>query len=167
MPKAFSVLLPLAVLVLAAILAVAAPVQGQDYRPNTALGELLAKKEYIRSKTNPGGKSILENSCIYRDSFSLSPSEEVLDHCDVADATARFTSKNGLPVLVTDAPGGKKVLEYHLLHNENSYLIKIYIGCAAAKTEVFAMVECKVEKNRAKPGPPPDNRPFWQKLMPK
>ena len=163
MPKAVSVALPLCVLVLLTLLA--APVRGQDYRPNTALGELLAKKEYIRSNTNPGGKSILENSCIYKDSFSLSPSEPLLDHCDVAAATAQFTAKNGLPDLVTDAPGGKKVLEYHLLHNENSYFVKIYIGCAAAKTEVFAMVECKVEKNRAKPGPPPDRRPFWQKMI--
>jgi hypothetical protein len=166
MQKAVSIALPLCLLVLTVLLVAAAPARGQEYRPHPALGETLSKKEYIRSKTNPGGKSILENSCIYKDSFSLSPSDTLLDRCDVAAATAQYTAQQGLPDLVTDAQGGKKVLEYRLIHNENSYFVKIYIGCTGGKTEAFAMVECKNEKNRAKPGPPPDNRPFWEKVMP-
>lgn len=145
---------------------VQAPAQAQDYRPNPALGAILAKKPFIETKTNPGGKGILDNSCIYKDSFSLSPSEVVLDRCDVAGATARFTAQNGPPDQASDAAGGKKLLEYRLLHNENSYLVKVYFSCAQDKTEQFVMVECKKEKNRAKPGRPPDERPFWKKLSP-
>ncbi|MFP5260222.1 MAG: hypothetical protein ACLGQH_14465 [Acidobacteriota bacterium] len=143
-----------------------APVQAKDYRPNAALGQALAKKPFIETKTNPGGKGILDNSCIYKESFSLSPSEVVLDHCDVAGATAKFTGQYGPPEQASDADGGKKLLVYRLLHNENSYLVKIYIECSQGKTEQFALVECKNEKNRAKPGRPPDERPFWKKLSP-
>ncbi|MHC1790150.1 hypothetical protein [Solidesulfovibrio sp.] len=142
----------------------AGPAHGQDYRPNAVLGEALAKQPYIKTKTNPGGKGVLDNSCIYKDSFSMTPSETVLDRCDVAAATAEFTAKYGPPAQTAPAPGGKMSLEYHLLHNENSYLIKYYLGCAGDKTERFAMVECRQEKNRAKPGPPPDNRSLWKKL---
>jgi hypothetical protein len=150
------------------LLAWAAPArtQAQDYRPNTALGETLSRTPYVKSATNPGGKSILENSCIYKDSFSMSPSTELLDRCDVAAALAQYTAKNGLPDLVTDGSGGRKVLEYRLLHKQNSFYVKVYIGCAGSKTESFAMVECKDEKNRVKPGPPPDDRPFWKKMLP-
>lgn len=142
------------------------PANSQDYRPNAELGETLAKKPYIKTKTNPGGKGILDNSCIYKDSFALTPSETVLDRCDVAAATAQFIAKNGPPAQASEAPGGKKTLEYRLLHNENSYLVTYHIGCAGEKTELFAMVECKHEKNRAKPGPPPDKRPFWKNMLP-
>jgi len=151
-----------------ALVLAAGPVQAQaqDYRLNDALGQALTKKPYIETKTNPGGRGILDNSCIYKDSFSLTPSEVVLDHCDVAGATAKFIAQYGPPEQTSDAAGGKKLLEYRLLHNENSYLVKIYLSCAQDKTEQFAMVECKNEKNRAKPGPPPDNRPFWKKISP-
>ncbi|BAH76202.1 hypothetical protein [Solidesulfovibrio magneticus] len=138
----------------------------QDYRPNTALGELLAHMPYVKSGTNPGGKNVLENSCIYKDSFSISPSKEVLERCDVAGAVAEFTAKNGPPDLVSEAPGGKKLLEYRLLHGGNSYFVKIYVACAGGKTEIFAIAECKEEKNRVKPGPPKDDRSFWKKMLP-
>jgi len=133
--------------------------------PNEALGAMLSKKPYITQPTNPGGKNILDNSCIYKDSFSLSPSEELLDRCAIPEGTSQFTAKYGPPDATSQAPGGKTLLEYFLRHNENDYHVKIFIGCAAAKTEAFAMVECKREKNRAKPGPPPDNRPFWKKII--
>jgi hypothetical protein len=138
----------------------------QDYRPNAALGELLAHTPYVKSGTNPGGGNVLENSCIYKDSFSISPSKIVLDRCDVAGAVAEFTAKNGPPDLVSEAPGGKKVLEYRLLHGGNSYFVKIYVACGGTKTEVFAVSECKEEKNRVKPGPPKDDRAFWKKILP-
>jgi len=154
-----------AALVCAATLA-AGPALAQDYQPNAALGQALAKKPFIETKTNPGGKGILDNSCIYKDSFALSPSEVVLDRCDLAGATAKFTTQYGPADQASDAAGGKKLLEYRLLHNENSYLVKVYFSCAKETTEQFAMVECKVEKNRAKPGRPPDGRPFWKKLSP-
>lgn len=143
-----------------------APTPAKDYRPNAALGQALAKKPFIETKTNPGGKGILDNSCIYKESFSLSPSEIVSEHCDAAGAAAKFTGQYGPPDQASDADGGKKLLEYRLLHNENSYLVKIYFGCAQGKTEQFALVECKNEKNRAKPGRPPDERPFWKKMSP-
>lgn len=154
-----------AALACAAALA-AGPAPAQDYHPNDALGQALAKKPFIETKTNPGGKGILDNSCIYKDSFALSPSEVVLDRCDLAGATAKFTTQYGPADQASDAAGGKKLLEYRLLHNENSYLVKVYFSCAKDTTEQFAMVECKVEKNRAKPGRPPDGRPFWKKLSP-
>lgn len=143
-----------------------APAPAKDYRPNAALGQALAKKPFIETKTNPGGKGILDNSCIYKESFSLGPSEVVSEHCDVAGATAKFTGQYGPPEQASEADGGKKLLVYRLLHNENSYLVKIYIGCAQGKTEQFALVECKNEKNRAKPGRPPDERSFWKKMSP-
>ena len=70
---------PFLLAVLAA-LAAWAPIrtQAQDYRPNAALGELLAHTPYVKSGTNPGGGNVLENSCIYKDSFSISPSKEML-----------------------------------------------------------------------------------------
>lgn len=151
-----------------AVLALACPplrAQEPPYRPFPALGEMLSKKLYIAQPSNPGGKNILDNSCIYKDSFSLSPSDEVLDRCDAAAATAQFTAKYGRPDATAPAPGGKTLLEYRLLHNENDYYVKVFIGCAGGKTESFAMVECKREKNRAKPGPPRDNRPFWKKIV--
>ena len=150
---------------LAAVLA-AGPALAQDYHPNDALGQALTKKPYIQTKTNPGGRGILDNSCIYKDSFSLTPSEVVLEHCDVAGAAAKFIAQYGPPNQASDAAGGKKLLEYRLLHNENSYLVKVYFSCAQDTTEQFAMVECKNEKNRAKPVPPADNRPFWKKISP-
>lgn len=154
-----------AALVCAATLA-AGPALAQDYHPNDALGQALAKKPFIETKTNPGGKGILDNSCIYKDSFALSPSEVVLERCDLAGGTAKFTTQYGPADQASDAGGGKKLLEYRLLHNENSYLVKVYFSCAQNTTEQFAMVECKVEKNRAKPGRPPDGRPLWKKLSP-
>ena len=138
----------------------------QDYRPNAALSELLAHTPYVKSGTNPGGKNVLENSCIYKDSFSISPSKEVLERCDVAGAVAEFTAKNGPPDVVAEAPGGKKVLEYRLLHGGNSYFVKISVACAGTKTEIFAIAESKEEKNRVKPGPPKDDRSFWKKMLP-
>ena len=101
-----------------ALLLWAAPTLAQDYRPNAALGELLAHTPYVKSGTNPGGGNVLENSCIYKDNFSISPSKIVLERCDVAGAVAEFTAKNGPPDLVSEAPGGKKVLEYRLLDAE-------------------------------------------------
>lgn len=140
--------------------------RAQTYHPNPALGEKLAKTPYITQPSNPGGKNILDNSCIYKDSFALSPSETVLDHCDATAATAAFTAKYGRPDVATPEPGGKTALEYFLLHNDNSYHVKVFVDCAGGKTETFAMVECKRERNRAKPAPPPDRRSFWKKVTP-
>ena len=127
----------------------------------------LAKTKYIAQPANVGGKNILDNSCIYKDSFSLSPSKMELETCDVAKATADFTAKYGRPDATAPAPGGKTLLEYFLLFNDNSYHVKVFVGCSGGKTETFAMVECKVEKNRAKPGPPPkEGKPFWKQLSP-
>ncbi|WP_428566134.1 MAG: hypothetical protein ACP59X_05815 [Solidesulfovibrio sp. DCME] len=143
------------------------PALAQTYHPNPALGEMLAKLPYIAQSNNAGGRNILDNSCIFKDSFSLSPSKEVAKQCDAARATAEFTAKYGPPDATSPAPGGKTQLEYFLLFNENSYHVKVFVGCADGKTETFAMVECKVEKNRAKPGPPPkEARDFWKKLSP-
>ena len=156
-----------AVLVALAVWAPPIRVLAQDFRPNAALGELLAHTPYVKSRTNPGGGNILDNSCIYKDSFSLSPSKMELETCDVAKATADFTAKYGRPDATAPAPGGKTLLEYFLLHNDNSYHVKVFVGCSGGKTETFAMVECKVEKNRAKPGPPPkEGKPFWKQLSP-
>ena len=154
--------------VLVALAAWTAPIRAlaQDYRPNAALSELLAHTPYVKSGTNPGGKNVLENSCIYKDSFSISPSKEVLERCDVAGAVAEFTAKNGPPDVVAEAPGGKNVLEYRLLHGGNSYFVKFYVACAGTRTEIFAIAECKEEKNRVKPGPPKDDRSFWKKMLP-
>ena len=143
------------------------PALAQPYHPYPALGELLAKTKYIAQPANVGGKNILDNSCIYKDSFSLSPSKMELETCDVAKATADFTAKYGRPDATAPAPGGKTLLEYFLLFNDNSYHVKVFVGCSGGKTETFAMVECKVEKNRAKPGPPPkEGKPFWKQLSP-
>jgi hypothetical protein len=157
----------LTVLAVLALLPAAGPARAQEpaFHPNAALGEMLAKKLYITQPTNPGGKNILDNSCIYKDSFSLSPSEELLDRCDLPAATGQFTAKYGRPDATSPAPGGKTLLEYFLLFNENEYHVKIFLGCAAGKTEAFAMVECKRERNRAKPGPPKDNRPLWKRIL--
>ena len=128
-------------------------------RPNEPLGEKLAKTPFVASPSSPGGKNILGNSCIYKDTFSLSPSEALLDHCDIPAALAQFTAKYGPPAQIGDAPGGKKLLEYYLEFKENQYHIKFFIGCAAGKTEVFAMAECLREKNRVMPGGPPGKKP--------
>jgi|GEM_PF-1871543 len=129
------------------------------YRPNEALGEKLAKTPFVASPSSPGGKDILGNSCIYKDTFSLSPSEELLEHCDIPAALARFTAKYGPPAQAGEAPGGKKLLEYHLEYKDNQYHVRYFVGCAAGKTEAFAMVECTREKNRVMPGGPPGKRP--------
>ncbi|WP_300156980.1 hypothetical protein [Solidesulfovibrio sp.] len=149
-----------------AVLCSAGPALAQTYHPNPALGELLSKTLYIVQPTNPGGKNILDNSCIYKDSFSLSPSKPVLEQCDAARGTAEFVAKYGRPDATAPAPGDKTLLEYFLLFNDNSYHVKMFVGCADGKTETFAMVECKVEKNRAKPGPPKDKKPFWKQISP-
>lgn len=144
----------------------AGPALAQNYHPNPALGEMLAKLPYIAQSNNAGGRNILDNSCIFKDGFSLSPSKEVAKQCDVARGTAEFTAKYGPPDASAPAPGGKTLLEYFLLHNDNSYHVKVFVGCADGKTETFAMVECKVEKNRAKPTPRKEERDFWKKLSP-
>ena len=152
-------------LALAFVLA-AGPAPAEDYRVNAALGELLAHKQHLPSPTTPGGRNVLDNSCIYKDSFSLTASDVLLDRCDVAGATARFTAKYGRPDQTSQAKDGKTVLEYFLEFKENRFNVKFFIGCAADKTEGFALVECRREKNRVKPGPPPDDRPFWKKMLP-
>ena len=150
-----------------ALLLWAAPALAQDYRPNAALGELLAHTPYVKSGTNPGGKNVLENSCIYKESFSLSPNETVnKEACAVPAAVAKFTAQYGQPAASAPAPGGKTMLEYFLLFNDNSYHVKVFIGCEGAKTETFAMVECKVEKNRVRPELPKDKKPFWKSISP-
>jgi hypothetical protein len=156
-----------AVLTAAVVLCWAAKAPAQTYHPNDALGELLVKTQYIAQSNNAGGRNILDNSCIFKESFSLSPSKVVLEQCDVARGTAEFTAKYGPPDASAPAPGGKTMLEYFLLFKENSYHVKVFVGCAGGKTETFAMVECKIEKNRAKPGPSPKERKsFWKQLSP-
>lgn len=137
------------------VLASASPVLAQVYHPNDALGELLAKTKSLSMPNNAGGKNILENSCIFKTDFSISASEQLLDHCDIPGAISQFVAKRGQPDQTANAPGGKTVLEYFLVYKENQYHVKIFIGCADAKTETFAMVECVNEKNRVMPGGPP------------
>jgi hypothetical protein len=147
MPKALLLTL---VLVLAAS---AAP--AQTYHANDALGERLVKTPPLSQSGNAGGKNILENSCIYKNTFALSASEDLSDRCDIPREVGKFVSKYGQADQVSMAPGGKQVLEYFLKFKENDYHVKVFIGCAAEKTEVFAMVECVNERNRVMPGGPP------------
>lgn len=154
------------VLVVLALLG-ASPAVAQNYHPDPALGDMLAKTPYLAESNNPGGKNILDNSCIYKNGFSLSPSKLTPGTCDPGRAVAEFTAKYGPPDATAPAPGGKTLLEYFLLFNDNSYHVKVFVGCAEGQTETFAMVECKVERNRAKPGPPPrERKPFWKQLSP-
>jgi hypothetical protein len=156
-----------ATLTILLVFAVCFPALAQDFRPNQALGEKLSKTPYIAQPANPGGKSILDNSCIYKESFSLSPNETVnKETCAVPAAVAKFTAQYGQPAASAPAPGGKTMLEYFLLFNNNSYHVKVFIGCEGAKTETFAMVECKVEKNRVRPELPKDKKPFWKSISP-
>ncbi|MFU2209378.1 hypothetical protein [Solidesulfovibrio sp. C21] len=155
-----------AVLTVLFVLATVIPAAAQDFRPNQALGDLLSKKSYIAQPNNAGGKNILDNSCIFKDSFALSPSEPLDETCNIQAAVAKFTTQYGQPATTAPAPGGKTILEYFLLYNNNSYHVKIFLGCSGGKTESFAMVECKVERNRAKPGPPKDKKSFWKKISP-
>ncbi|UJX39375.1 hypothetical protein K9F62_11605 [Desulfovibrio sp. JY] len=155
-----------AVLTVLFVLATVLPAAAQDFRPNQALGDMLSKKPYIAQPNNAGGKNILDNSCIFKDSFALSPSEPLDETCNIPAAVAKFTSQYGQPANTAPAPGGKTMLEYFLLYNNNSYHVKIFLGCASGKAEFFAMVECKVERNRAKPGPPKDKKSFWKQLSP-
>lgn len=142
------------VLVLAASSALA-----QTYRVNDALGEQLTKKMHTLAQPgNAGGKNILENSCIFKNSFSISESEKLHDQCNIQDAIGQFVAKHGQADQVSVAPGGKTVLEYFLLFKENQYHVKLFIGCAEGKTEIFAMVECVLEKNRVMPGGKPGDR---------
>ena len=144
-----------AVLLILTLVLAATPALAQTYRPNDALGELLDKTKNLSQSGNAGGKNILENSCLYKDSFSMSASAEFLDHCDIREATGRFIAKYGPPNQTGQAPGGKTVLEYFLTYKENDYHVKIFLGCADQKTETFAIVECVHEKNRFMPGGPP------------
>ena len=133
----------------------ASPTASPVYRADDALGALLAKTKSLSQSGNAGGKNILENSCLYKDSFSMSASEPFLDRCDVSQASGQFIAKYGPPNQTGQAPGGKTVLEYFLTYKENDYHVKIFLGCADQKTETFAIVECIHEKNRFMPGGPP------------
>lgn len=133
---------------------------GQTYRAGDALGEFLSKTRTLAQPGNAGGKNILENSCIFKNSFSISASEIFLDQCNLSEAISKFTAKYGQPDQVSTAPGGKTVLEYFLLFKENQYHIKFFFGCTEAKTELFAMVECGLEKNRVMPGGKPGEKPM-------
>jgi len=151
MPKPLFLVIPALLLWMLA----ATPTQAQTYRVNAPLGELFAKKTFISMPNNPGGKNILENSCIYKDTFSLSPNETLLDQCNVGEAISQFTTKYGRPDQTSQAPGGRTVLEYFLEYKENQYHVKLFVGCTSGKTDAFAMVECTREKNRVMPGGPP------------
>lgn len=126
-----------------------------DFRPNEPLGELLSKTKSLSVPNNAGGKNILENSCLNKKDFSMSASEEFLDHCDLSAARTQFLAKYGPPASTGQAPGGKTVLEYFLRFKENDYHVRIFLGCAEEKTETFAIIECLVERNRFMPGGPP------------
>lgn len=154
------------VLIVLFVMATAMPAAAQDFHPYPELGEKLAKTPYLSQPANTGGRNILDNSCIYKDSFALSPNEPLAETCAVPAEVAKFTAKYGQPATSTPAPGGKTMLEYFLLFHNNSYHVKVFIGCAGGKTESFAMVECKVEKERARSGPPKDKKSFWKKLAP-
>lgn len=131
----------------------------QTYRAGDALGEFLSKTRPLAQPGNAGGKNILENSCIFKNSFSISASEIFLDPCNLSEAIGKFTAKYGQADQVGTAPGGKTVLEYFLLFNDNQYHVKFFFGCTDAKTELFAMVECGLEKNRVMPGGKPGEKP--------
>ncbi len=153
------------VLVALAILA-ASPAPAQTYRVNEALGELLSKQNNLSLPSNPGGKNILEHSCIYKNDFSLSASEKLLETCDVPKAVGEFTAKYGRPDQTAKAQDGRTILEYFLEYKQNQYRVKFYIGCADNATDAFSMVECTLEKNRVPVGGPPKKRPFLDFLRP-
>jgi hypothetical protein len=136
------------------LLATAFPATAQVYHPNEPLGKTLSKIKSLSMPNNAGGKDILENSCIFKNDFSISASEQLLDHCNVSEAIGQFTSKNGQPDQTSQAPGNLTVLEYYLLANENAYHVKFFIGCEDAKTTFFVKAECINEKNRVMPGGP-------------
>jgi hypothetical protein len=142
------------------------PALAQVYHANDALGERLAKTESLSMPNNAGGKNILQNSCLNKKDFSISASEKLLDTCDPAKATADFTAKYGRPDRTSQAPGNKNVLEYFLRFKENDYHVKLFLGCSQKETEVFAMVECKAERNRFMPGGPPDKGPGGRRPRP-
>lgn len=144
-----------ALFVIVFLAAVVGQAPAAEYRPNEPLGELLSKTKSLSMPNNAGGHNILENSCLYKPDFSMSPSTEFLDHCDLAGATAQFVAKYGPPAGTGQAPGGKTVLEYFLLFKENAYHVRVFLGCAEGKTETFAIVDCVNEKNRYMPGGPP------------
>jgi hypothetical protein len=129
-----------------------------DFHPNAPLGELLVKTKSLSGPNNAGGKNILENSCLYKPDFSMSASEEFLDHCDLPAATSQFLTKYGPPATTGPAPGGKTVLEYFLRFKENDYHVRVFLGCEEEKTKIFAIVECITERNRFTPGGPPGDR---------
>jgi hypothetical protein len=131
------------------------PVPAADFRPNEPLGELLSKTKSLSMPNNAGGKNILENSCLNKKDFSMTASEEFLDHCDLPAATTQFVTKYGPPATTGQAPGGKTVLEYFLHFKENDYHVRVFLGCSEGKTERFAIVECVAERNRFMPGGPP------------
>jgi hypothetical protein len=131
------------------------PALAQTYHAGDVLGERLAKTKSLSSPNNAGGRNILQNSCLNKPDFSISASDTILDHCDLAEATRQFVAKHGPPDRTSQAPGAKNVLEYFLLFKENEYHVKMFLGCAEKTTEAFAMVECVNEKNRFVPGGPP------------
>lgn len=152
--------------VLALLTLTVAPLPAQPYHPMDHLGEKMAKTKPLSQSGNAGGRNILENSCIYNDTFALSASEELLDHCDKPTAIAQFIQQNGQPDTVSQAPGDKTVLEYHLLFKGNAFRVKMFLGCEAGKTEAFAMVDCINEHNRIMPGGPPDSGGRGGRLRP-
>ena len=144
------------------LLLAASPAFAQVYHPNEPLSKTLSHIKSLSMPNNAGGKNILENSCIYKNDFSISENEELLDHCNSSEVVGQFTAKNGQPDRVSQAPGNRTMLEYFLLSKENSYHVSFYIGCDADKTTVFTKVKCVNEKNRVMPGKPPKKHfGFW------
>ncbi len=125
-----------------------------DFKPNDALGEALRKTKYMAMPNNAGGENILENSCIFKDTFSLSHSEKVKDACDRAGVVADFVGKYGPPDVRSEADPKRTTLEYNIEYKENQYNIKAIVGCEQQTTELQYMVECKKEKHMKMPGPP-------------
>jgi len=118
------------------------PVPAADFRPNEPLGELLSKTKSLSMPNNAGGKNILENSCLNKKDFSMTASEEFLEHCDhPRHDPVRDQIRSPPPP--ARRPAARPSWNTSCASRKTTITCAIFSRCSEGKTERFAIVELR------------------------